>query len=887
VSVDGNRFELWTPANQTSRVALVAKNSSGMAWRAISQYQLRQAAIDGVNLRLSPPATTVKIKVTDQGKPAAGAKVRANLVYNVDLSADADREGIARIDLLADQEFVGLTAWTEDHRVGGFQFDRKPPRDPNLDEYQIELSKCRDAKLRFVDEHEAPVPAVEFQIQVATPAPNYNFLGVNDHSHMTTDSNGEAVYSWFPDWEQVHFYVDVESDRWVVEDRHPKPTDDGFVVRLKQRRPRKQITGHVKPPEGQSPAGFLANLYSFQGERQHYPDSLHAIADANGYFQMDVLPGSTYCAYILDERWVSEISRIAPYDGTTNQAIEPKLIVREGQPVNVTVTEGPADQPVPHLSVSFRREYEFSWSEDGKPQSGSAGPHWWVQTDETGIASTFSLPGKMIVSVYTPRWRTEKTITVAPGKPAEITLHRDTDEARLVIGRVFNPPGVAAELKGVEITMGSFDPNYEDEQSTTCDQDGRFSLKTQANSFGVFASTKDKSAAGSTIVNKETASIAIQLEPTSQLPGRLLDKDGKPIPNRRVYSLLRLENDPSVRALYSRFFELGGVEAKTDGEGNFVLQTMPVHVHGSLFADNPSDPEGSSYLGSFDVQPKAPDEKIMYFLEKRSLPSAPASLAERYQNALRDCSLNGFRLMLIIAGDNSTSADFVGQNFVDYNANQDVYPFMQVVVRGGGQTPLPADEQALLQQNNWPTPRLNHVTAIVIGGDGQELDRREFDVTQESAAATAREFVKRMAPEPHDAEVEWRKAFAEAAKTNRKVWARVSERYCGPCLLMTRWLDDQRELLAKDYVMLKIDDVWDTHGREVAQRIVQGKSVGIPFHAILDAPDSILIDSMGPHGNIGRGSGPEGQTHLRKMMRQTRRDLTEDQIEQIIISVGE
>ena len=36
---------------------------------------------------------------------------------------------------------------------------------------------------------------------------------------------------------------------------------------------------------------------------------------------------------------------------------------------------------------------------------------------------------------------------------------------------------------------------------------------------------------------------------------------------------------------------------------------------------------------------------------------------------------------------------------------------------------------------------------------------------------------------------------------------------------MTRWLDYQRVLLEKEYVMLKIDDVRDINGEEVAKRI--------------------------------------------------------------------
>ena len=68
-------------------------------------------------------------------------------------------------------------------------------------------------------------------------------------------------------------------------------------------------------------------------------------------------------------------------------------------------------------------------------------------------------------------------------------------------------------------------------------------------------------------------------------------------------------------------------------------------------------------------------------------------------------------------------------------------------------------------------------------------------------------------------EKKWDEAFATARQTHRKVWVRVCERYCGPCFMLTRWLDDHKEMLERDYVLLKIDDWGDLHGKEVAKRL--------------------------------------------------------------------
>jgi hypothetical protein len=105
---------------------------------------------------------------------------------------------------------------------------------------------------------------------------------------------------------------------------------------------------------------------------------------------------------------------------------------------------------------------------------------------------------------------------------------------------------------------------------------------------------------------------------------------------------------------------------------------------------------------------------------------------------------------------------------------------------------------------------------------------------------------------------------------------------------MARWLDDQRELLERDYVMLKIDDVCDQNGIRVAQRLTRGENYGIPFHAIFDQSGEMLIDSVGPTGNIGCPSGGFEETkHFRKMLLQTRHDLTDDEIDQLVLSVAD
>jgi CheY-like chemotaxis protein len=149
-------------------------------------------------------------------------------------------------------------------------------------------------------------------------------------------------------------------------------------------------------------------------------------------------------------------------------------------------------------------------------------------------------------------------------------------------------------------------------------------------------------------------------------------------------------------------------------------------------------------------------------------------------------------------------------------------------------------------------------------------------------------FIRQHAPPQPNARKKWNAAFAEAKRRGRKVWSRVSQRYCGPCFSISRWLDDNRELLERHYVLLKIDDIRDLHGADLAKLIVSDRErFGVPFHAIFDAEEKLIIDSEGPSGNIGHPSSFEGRLPLTKMLSETRTNLSSTQVKQIVATLDE
>jgi hypothetical protein len=242
--------------------------------------------------------------------------------------------------------------------------------------------------------------------------------------------------------------------------------------------------------------------------------------------------------------------------------------------------------------------------------------------------------------------------------------------------------------------------------------------------------------------------------------------------------------------------------------------------------------------------------------------------------------------MVILMRPSDDTRRFVDANFMDYQTTTEIMSFMQIQGEVGDQPPGP-DVAEFARSKNWPLPGNGRILAIAIDPAGRELGRIEIDAKDPAGAKLASDFVRKHAPVQVDAKEKWDEAFAAARRSGRKVWVRISQRYCRPCFLLSRWLDDQKKSLDEEYVFLKIDDVRDLHGNEVAERLERGEGQGVPFHAIFDSNGKILITSAGPLGNIGHPSGVEGKKHLRKMLLETREKLTEKQIDEIVATLDD
>jgi hypothetical protein len=883
VLIKGNLFQVWVPVGRPGRfnIDLAAASADGqrVARMGLDSFRLREAAIEELELTIKPPERVLEVTVVEKGTPIRNAFVIAD-VGGAPFTGQTNDQGVARFPLMNRDKLVRLTAWTNDFKIGGYYFNRKPPRDPAGSQFTIELEKCRSQVIRLINEvDKAPIPNLDFVLTVGTS--DYRYPGNTPDCEMRTNAKGEAVYRWFPDWKSHYSYIEIR-DPWWVNAADEKTGDGAIVFGLKRSRldARKRVVGRVAA-NGVNLAGFSVEMYSFQGEAKHRPDALCAFTDENGTFAADYLPGSTYCITINDARYVSNIIDLISYDPVTGKTNAPSLTISEGQPVELAVTTGRAKAPVAHQSISLETPHRFSWKENGTKRNGHGGRWWRVTTNEQGKARTFALPGeKLNGGIFTPDWRAQASTDVNPDGVTRLEFHRAVAAARKISGRLLLPPNIVADLNEAVVEFGAIDGETDERSNCKTNAKGEFSFDSKASRIGIYARTKDRKAAGVARFGDLDRPLDVTLQPTNELRGQLIGKDGRPVKKRAVHAAINVGKFDFSKPGQTNFVA-ATLDATTDEEGNYSFTGLPCEtsINLSVTLDGP-DRETRS-----DEVYLLPEETRPRMVSRLGRPTRKVSFAERYEGVLRDCRLSNFGAMVILYRPAEGAKQFVTANFMSHETTIEVAGFMQIDASLDRESD--SDISAFARSKNWPLPAKGKVFALAMDPAGHELGRIEIDLKDPASPKRAAEFIRQHAPAPADAREKWEHAFALARQSGRNVWVRISQRYCGPCFRLARWLDDQKTLLSLDYVFLKIDDWRDLHGAEVADRLTGHERQGIPFCAIFDATGKMLITSESPLGNIGHPEGFEGKRHIRKMLLATRSKLTDQQIDAIVNSLSD
>src|SRR5262249_48476237 len=166
-------------------------------------------------------------------------------------------------------------------------------------------------------------------------------------------------------------------------------------------------------------------------------DIPYARARADGSFTLRVPSYHGYILGIVDLEWASKTWTGLILGKDTSKPADLTISVYRATPLTVRVTRGKQRVPVADAWAEGGSLGEVQWVEpDGKTQTGNAGTHCWLRTDDHGVARAGAGRGSFRVRVSTGQWDEERNIVVSSDKPVEVEFHRPWEGDRRVTGRL-------------------------------------------------------------------------------------------------------------------------------------------------------------------------------------------------------------------------------------------------------------------------------------------------------------------------------------------------------------------------------------------------------------------------------------------------------------------
>lgn len=865
------RYKVWVPvgAHPWHGIFVSAQSASGAVGSNFTiAGELQKAIQRGLDLKLTAATRTISIKTTHQGQPLPHAQLRFQFDV-LEQTSQTDEEGKATVQVPPNTKYIEVMAWKDPQLISSVLYRRSSSSEFKNSEYAVELLDCKPRT--YVVKHADGQPIANSEVTLLARTAEDARIFAPPATRVVTDAHGRFVYNWLPDVTDLTLLCQVEADNWT------DPVDkaaDPIEFKLPIAPPRRTITGTVETAPGMDVAGLFVEFTALPSVDI---DQVKAMVDSTGHFKVDLLQGVTYGGYVDDWQLVSEFQKVKA-DPEEGQLPTVKLKAMRGVPVKVQVTQGDSSEPQAEARISVRTNYSLTWAENGRQRSLGIGRYSSGVTDERGQGILYAMPGKSTVRVMVDQWNAEVQHQVAEDAPT-VSFNRKLKST--VRGRVTADGLSLNSLKNIKVALASIDDRLEESQTATTDDQGKFQVESAAAALCGLAIGADEQYMGFAKLSDVHQELVVPLQRTSFVAGKLVDPDSRPLANVEIQAQVVIENRASLNPTW---FTPLTRKTTTDADGNYRLERLPCQVALRIVANKTVlGSKQTEYLDQLllsDPSDQRTGLRLVMGDERSS--AKPLTLAEQWQRQLLDCRLNDYRLLVLIANKHKAIDDFLDNRLLAYNETPAIGAYMPR--RLTSEQLADPSVQSLIQQYNWPAANDQQLVACIYDGQGRETGRAVVSASGEEFDKVV-ELVNKLAPSTKDAEENWKAALQEAAKSNRRVWVRLSGKNCGPCHLLTRWMDKHKAVLDKEFVMLKVDWGNDRQADAIAERMTKGRLVGIPFHGIYSADGSPLIDSYGPLGNIGYPGGLESLRHFRQMLETGCIHLNANEIDELVKSL--
>lgn len=841
--------------------------------RKISSVDVRTTLAAPVELTLEPTAEH-EVVVLAEGRPAAGVQVVAWGDFSRG-QGSTGTDGKVRLRLPAKDRLAGFVAWHPTLGAGG-----RRAADSRVLESKAQLSLLPPAPhtIHVVDVDGKPVGGVELALNVRTEDSDWIVTQYLDASYVRTDADGRAVVPWAPREKLQYIEVDFTSPDWKVDKTDRDRMKDGLTTVHARRE--HAVQGRLVMPEGADAEGILITGFGFgPGNNGDIP---YARSRRDGSFRLHVPSEHGFVLGVVDLKWACDpwMGQILP--GGSTKPAEIVMKVYPATPLTVRVTRGERHEPVRNAWVDLSSRGHVNWTDiEGKPRSGTGRVGAWLMTDADGVARAGVGKGTCEVRMVSGDWEEKKILQVTSGAPVEATFHRAWSGEQKIVGRLTLDGAPYRPSPTVAVRAWTPPPEegrIPDELTPVVRPDGTFELAFDAASATLVFLDRERGRAAYLDQAKGGANVDAPMTPTATYDGILVDGEGRPVAGQGL--VIRFRNG-TFRPI---------VTGATDKAGRFRFAGVPAGVPLQVnIRYEPGDADQYIADGERLFEPGEVRENDRLTLHRYASTATPPRLAvplsESVDSLCKKAGPSGMRALVALLGDDSGDASRVVDSLFAYDDERTKAVLSYLTLRVD--STLLAKEAATVDRLGWPRPAAGEVMLVALDGDRKTVATGRIAVKDVEAAISAgAEFLKRNRRPPHDAPTLLTKARAEAKRTGRRVWVIEGGPRCGPCFRLARWIEDHHATVDKDYVVVKLMEGLDERVPEAVAGLPIEPGDGIPWFAITEPDGAVLTHSRGPLGNIGFPSSLEGIRHFRRMIEQTARTLTPDEVERLVKSLS-
>lgn len=842
------------------------------------------------------PAREVAVEVVDaQGGPIEGATVLSRQRYlDVEL-LKTDRRGTARLRLpgnsassigagptfiIAFKSGAGYDYFSTDHRDES-NYPKGPVEIPP--QLKLSLTGARTVRVQAIDTAGQPVPGVSFGPwyvnRVGNPG-DMNFAGT-DVFRSQADERGVATFDWLPlDFKRgVTFRCDAGG--FATPDPLTVQADDpgsDFQLRLLRQT---VLAGRVLLPDGRPAAGISVQARG-AGVTFHGGHGL-ARTGADGRFKMSVAPDQAYIVSAERENLI--VSRIGVIVREKQPVEDVELKLAEGTILTGQITRGPEKKPVagqhvqlqleggavPEPIEKLRRPGDNTWH--------AMTLTWGQSSDAEGRFRFIVGPGNY--ALFGPRHAEPAQFKVADEKVVVRDFHLPREDEV-----PFN--GLVVDTSGKPVPQAAVVGYYATARikrfmfTSETDAQGRFQIQRETQPLVIHVISKDRALALVARSEQDETERRFELQPTATARGRLLDVAGAPIPGGVVGYTVRVhqggKDDPWMDAF--------GGEARAGEDGKYELPHLARgadwfvdHERWELKRFRIEEP-GDVDLGDTKRRPE-PKPYVPPTLEQQVTTQfrLERPLVDRIVSSKAEAKREYLRIMLVLADPESETAKQLFTIINDRNdkkiarANND-YQALWVKATSAIEGIRVARDMSL----DLGRPAVPSVSILNDDGTLREtLALADGPDGKPDADAVRGLLVRHMLPE-RDGRQALADALSKAEREGKRVFVQETATWCGPCRMLSRFIDRHREIFDANFVWLKLDRERHTEGEAVMKKLRGDRQGGIPWVVILDAAGKELGTSDDPDGeNYGFPTEPDEIKHFMKLVKSTAPRLTEEQ----------